>query len=324
VRLFNLQSLLIKPILQPDRAVRLSRFGASFVRDTRERCEHGLLGTVHNPDEETGAPGEICRYNQLDATRGSFFNVDYAIALRQLGGSLSFGRLQATYHTYYKVNAFRGTVFAANATLGLANLFNPRDRDGNGQIDEIDLTLPISERFFSGGSTTLRGFGFEEAGPRQVILPQGPFLDQNKKQVFLNPFTVPVGGNALAIVNLEARIPVSRALQAVPFYDGGNVFRRIGDLFGKGEKTVVPPGDIVAAINAANLRAHWANTVGLGFRIQTPFGGALAVDYGFLLNPPTFLIPQRGPSGLSDDFTGTPATYRLKRTQLHFRFTQTF
>jgi hypothetical protein len=113
-------------------------------------------------------------------------------------------------------------------------------------------------------------------------------------------------------------------LQAVPFYDGGNVFRRIGDLFGKDDKTVVPPGDIVAAINAANLRAHWANTVGLGFRIQTPFGGALAVDYGFLLNPPTFLIPQRGPSGLSDDFTGTPATYRLKRTQLHFRFTQTF
>ena len=323
VRLFNLQSLLVKPILQPDRAVRLSRFGASYVRDTRERCERGLLGTVRNPDEETGAPGEICRYNQLDATRGSFFNVDYAIALRQLGGNVSFGRLQATYRTYYKVNAFRGTVLAANATLGLANLFNPRDRDGNGQIDEIDLTLPISERFFSGGSTTLRGFGFEEAGPRQVILPQGPFLDQNKKQVFLNPFTVPVGGNALAIVNLEARIPISRALQAVPFYDGGNVFRRVGDLFHKHNNTP-PPANLLAAIDAANLRAHWTNTVGLGFRIQTPFGGALAVDYGYLLNPPEFLVPQRGPSGLMNDFTGTPATYRLKRTQIHFRFTQTF
>ncbi|HBB87492.1 MAG TPA: hypothetical protein DC047_07755 [Blastocatellia bacterium] len=323
VRLFNLQSLLVKPILQPDRAVRLSRFGASFVRDTRERCERGLLGTVRNPDEETGAPGEVCRYNQLDATRGSFFNIDYAIALRQLGGNLSFGRLQASYRTYYKVNAFRGTVLAANATLGLANLFNPRDRDGNGQIDENDLTLPISERFFSGGSTTLRGFGFEEAGPRQVILPQGPFLDQNKKQVFLNPFTVPVGGNALAIVNLEARIPISRTLQAVPFYDGGNVFRRVGDLFHKHDNTP-PPTNLLAAIDAANLRAHWANTVGLGFRIQTPLGGALAVDYGFLLNPPEFLIPQRGPSGLMNDFTGTPATYRLKRTQIHFRFTQTF
>ena len=324
VRLFNLQSLLIRPILEPDRAVRLSRFGASFVRDTRERCERGLLGAVRNPDEESGAPGEVCRYNQLDATRGDFFNVDYAVALRQLGGNLSFNKLQASYRRYYKVNAFRGTVFAGNATLGLANLFNPRDRNGNGKIDEIDLTLPISERFFSGGSNTLRGFNFEEAGPRQVIIPQGQFLDQNKKPVFLNPFTVPVGGNALAILNLEARVPMTRALQVVPFYDGGNVFRRVGDLFRKKDSTPVPPGDLVAAINAANLRAHWINTVGLGLRIQTPFGGALAIDYGFMLNPPEFLIPQRGPTFDPNDFNGTPAIYRLKRTQVHFRFTQAF
>ncbi len=324
VRLFNLQSLLIRPILQPDRAVRLSRFGASFVRDTRERCERGLLGAIRDPDEETGAPGEICRYNQLDATRGDFFNVDYAVALRQLGGNVSFNKLQASYRRYYKVNALRGTVFAGNATLGLANLFNPRDRDGIPGITEIDRTLPISERFFSGGSNTLRGFNFEEAGPRQVIIPEGVFVDQNKETVVLNPFTVPVGGNALAILNLEARIPMTRALQVVPFYDGGNVFRRVGDLFGKKDDTPVPPGDLLAAIDAANLRAHWINTLGLGVRIQTPFGGALAIDYGFMLNPPEFLIPQRGPTGRAEDFNGTPAVYRLPRTQVHFRFTQAF
>jgi outer membrane protein assembly factor BamA len=210
-------------------------------------------------------------------------------------------------------------VFAGNATLGLASLFNPRDRDGNGTIDEIDFTLPISERFFSGGSSTLRGFNFEEAGPRQVIIPVGTFRDQDGEIVELNPFTVPVGGNALAIVNLEARVPITKSFQAVPFYDGGNVFRRVGDLFGKGNDTPVPPGDLFAAINAANLRARWSHTVGLGFRIQTPIGGALAVDYGFLLNPPKFLIPQQAP-----DFMGTPAIYQIKRTQLHFRFTQTF
>ncbi len=206
--------------------------------------------------------------------------------------------------------------------MGLAKLFNPRDRDGNGQIDEIDLTLPISERFFSGGSTTLRGFGFEEAGPRQVIVPTGEFRDQNKNIVRLNPFTVPVGGNALAIVNVEARIPLTRSLQTVPFYDGGNVFRRIGDLFKKRGETSIAPGDIMAAIDAANLRAHWSHTVGLGFRLQTPLGGALAIDYGYLLNPPEFLVPQRGLT--PDSLDGTPATYRLKRTQIHFRFTQTF
>jgi hypothetical protein len=317
VRLFNLQSLLIRPILQPDRAIRLSRFGGSFVRDTRERCERGLIGTARAADgAEPGAPGEICRYNQVDATRGDFLSVDYALALRQLGGNVSFNRFQASYRRYYKMNSLRGTVFAGNATLGLSNLINPRDRDGNGTIDEIERTLPISERFFSGGSSTLRGFSFEEAGPRQVIIPEGVFRDQDGNIVSLNPFTVPVGGNALAIVNLEARIPLTRSLQAVPFYDGGNVFRRVGDLFKKRDDTTVPPGDALAEINAANLRAHWTNTVGLGFRIQTPLGGALAVDYGLLLNPPEFLIPQQAPF--------PPAIFRTKRTQLHFRFTQTF
>jgi outer membrane protein insertion porin family len=242
--------------------------------------------------------------------------------LRQLGGNISFNRFQATYRHYYKLRALRDTVFAGNMTLGLANVFNPRDRDENGSIDEIDLTLPISERFFSGGSTTLRGFNFEEAGPREVVIPLGPFRDQERNIVFLNPFTIPVGGNALAVVNLEARVPLTRSIQAVPFYDGGNVFRRVGDLFGKSDPTPVPPGDILAEIRATNLKARWTNTVGLGLRFQTPFGGALAVDYGFLLNPPEFLIPQRGPGGVL--FDGTPAIFRLHRGNLHFRITQTF
>lgn len=323
VRLFNLESLVIRPILEPDDKIRLSKFGVSFVRDTRERCERGLFARTRDADdEEPGGPGEVCRYNQVDATRGGFLNLDYSVALRQLGGNISYNRFQGTYRHYYKVKALRDTVLAGNMTLGLANLFNPRDRDGNGSIDEIDLTLPISERFFSGGSTTLRGFNFEEAGPREVVIPLGPFRDQDKEIVFLNPFTVPVGGNALAVVNLEARIPLTRAIQVVPFYDGGNVFRRVGDLFGRDDPTPVPPGDILAAINKANLRAHWTNTVGLGLRFQTPFGGALAVDYGFLLNPPEFLIPQRGPGGVL--FDGTPAIFRLHRGNLHFRITQTF
>ena len=323
VRLFNLESLVVRPILEPDSKIRLSRFGVSFVRDTRERCEKGLLArSQRDDDEQPGKPGEICRSNQVDATRGGFLSVDYALALRQLGGNISFNRFQATYRHYYKASWLRDTVFAGNMTLGLANLFNPIDRDGNGSIDEIDRTLPISERFFSGGSTTLRGFSFEEAGPREVVIPEGEFRDNDKNVVFLNPFTVPVGGNALAVLNLEARIPLTRSVQVVPFYDGGNVFRRVGDLFGKSDPEPVPPGDILAAIRAVNLRTHWSNTVGLGFRWQTPFGGALAVDYGFLLKPPEFLIPQRGPDGIS--FDGTPAVFRLHRGNLHFRITQTF
>ena len=280
VRLYNIGSLLIEPILRPDRAVRLSRLGATFVRDTRD--------------------------SQFDATRGEFLTLDYALALRQLGGNLSFNKFQLNYRRYYKLGERlrRSTVLAGNITLGLANLFNPRDRNDNGVIDDVDRTLPISERFFSGGSTTLRGFGYEEAGPRAVI-QGGIFRNQDGELVTLNPFLVPVGGNALAVVNLEARTPLTKVFQVVPFYDGGNVFRRIGDIFGR-EAT---PGE------DPNLRVHWTHTVGLGLRIKTPIGGALAVDYGYLLNPPQFVL---------DPAAVNPQIIRLKPGQLHFRFTQTF
>lgn len=316
VRLFNLESLVIKEILIPDSVVRLSRFGASLVRDTRERCEPGIPGLM---DEASASGGQVCRFNQLDPTRGAFLSLDYSIALRQLGGNISFNKFQGSYRHYHQLTGFRRTVLAANLTMGLANVFNPRDRDGDGKIGEIDLTLPISEAFFSGGSTTLRGFSFEEAGPRQAVTPQGIFLDQNNKPVLLNPFTVPVGGNALAVLNLEARVPLTKELQVVPFYDGGNVFRRVGDLFGK--HAPIDRTTVKTLIDSTNLRTHWTNTVGLGFRVQTPLGGSLAIDYGFLLNPPQFLVPQRDPAG---GLNGTPAIFRLNHGQIQIRFSQTF
>jgi outer membrane protein insertion porin family len=318
VRLVDIQSLLVARILRPDKAVRLSRFGATLARDTRDR--------------------------QFVPSRGEFLTVDYAVAIKQLGGNLSFTKLLATYRRYFRfgggpdtalltdrrpgllgglTQSVRGTVFAVNLNLGIAQLFNPTDRNGDGVIDDIDLTLPISERFFTGGSTTLRGFGFEEAGPRQSICPTGSTLESQTQgntcmggvfrntsgdPVTLNPFTVPIGGNAMAVANFEARVPLTKSFQIVPFYDGGNVFRRIGDIFGRNDRQ---PGD---TLNQRNLRVQWTHTVGLGLRLRTPVG-ALGVDYGFLLNPPEFELPQS---------TGIPAIIRIRRSQIHFRFGQAF
>lgn len=309
VRLYNINSLLIASILRPDRAIRLSRFGATFVRDTRD--------------------------SQFDTQRGEFLTVDYSLALRQLGGNLSFNKLLLNYRRYYKLTQerARGTVLAGNVTLGMANLFNPRDRGGDGVIDDVDRTLPISERFFAGGSTTLRGFGFEEAGPRAVVpecflqqrSPQDPrpplgcgiFRNNKGELIQLDPFTVPLGGNAMAVVNLEARTPLTKAFQIVPFYDGGNVFRRVGDIFGRNDSPAADDPNLTREqrINAHNLRARWTHTVGLGLGIKTPLGGTLSVDYGWLLNPPEFLIPQAN---------NTEAIFRPKRGQIHFRFTRAF
>lgn len=316
VRLRNIESLLIEPILRPDEVVRLSGPGVSFILDTRQRCERRLPGTIIAEDESIHG-GELCRYNQTDATRGHFVSADFRIASKGLGGNTSFLKFESRYHTYYKVRQARNTVFAGNLTVGLANLFSPRDLNGNGRVDDFDNLLPISERFFSGGSTTLRGFGYEEAGPRQVVVPQGEFHDSSGKPVGVNPFTVPIGGNAMIVVNLEARVPVTPEVQVVPFYDGGNVFRSMSDILHP--QPITPSGNFLEDLNAQNLRVRWSHTVGLGFRFKTPLGGALAVDYGFLLNPSEFLIPQ---------FVNTPnpstAIYRLHQGQIQFRFTQTF
>lgn len=315
VRLYQIGSLLIAPILENDRAVRLSGFGATFVRDTRENCSGS--DPLALPNNQTNLPTE-CPYSSTEATGGEFLTIDYSSSLRQLGGNISSNKLQLNYQRYYQIKRARGTVLAGRVAFGLANLFNIQDRNSNGIIDEEDKTLPISERFFSGGGFTLRGFDFEEAGPRQIVptcflenpIPTncGLFRDRNGELIRLDPFTVPVGGNALAIVNLEARIPFTNTFQIVPFYDGGNVFRRVKDIFRKRE---VAPNDI----REFNLRATWTNTVGIGLRIKTPIGGSLAIDYGLLLSPPRFMIPQS---------SGIPAEYRLGRTQIHFRFSQAF
>lgn len=301
VRLFNIESLLIAPILRPDRITKISRFGATLVRDTRERCV-GVSPRLQRAGI-IGAP-EPCEYSASDPTRGEYLTLDYSVAVRQLGGNLSFNKLLTNYRRYYRIDRVRGTVLAGGFTFGLAQQFGIRDRNQDGVIDSADEQLPISERFFAGGSTTLRGFGFEEAGPR-VVIPGGMFRNREGELVQVKPFLVPIGGNAMAVTNLEARVAVTKLIQVVPFYDGGNVFRTIGDLFGRKPKAGVDP----------NLRVRWTHTVGLGFRIRTPFGGAIAIDYGFLLNPPAFTLPPE---------VGGPATIRLRRGQLHFRFTQAF
>lgn len=305
VRIFNVESLLIKDLLTPDERIRTSGFGGNFVYDTREDCsiKYTILDIIAKGD-----PGEPCRYNAGNPTRGNYLTADYSVSLPALGANIGFQKFQASYNTYYTSRFLGNTTFAARGVIGLASVFSRRRQFSSTQFPDLDDVLPISERFFAGGSTTLRGFEFEQAGPRVVVVPQGIFLNSEQEQVFLTPFTVPFGGNALAIVNLEARIPLTDSIRAVPFYDGGNVFRRVKDIFN-------PPEVADNDVFRRNLRALWSHTVGLGLRIKTPIGGELGVDYGYLLNPPEFLIPQ--PDGRNGIF-------RVRQGQIHFRFSQAF
>jgi len=69
-------------------------------------------------------------------------------------------------------------------------------------------------------------------------------------------FGDPRGGQALLVLNQEARVPIYKWVRAVGFVDAGNVFARAADL---------TFGDLVGSI-------------GVGLRIATPFA-LLRADY---------------------------------------------
>jgi len=228
VRLYNIESLLIKELLIPDARIRISGFGVTFARDTRRNClvKYTILDIIAR-----GEAPEPCRYNATDPTHGDYITAEYNVSAKALGANIGFNKFQASYQIYRTYRFLRNTTFAGRAILGMGNVFSNGDRFTGTSFPELNGSLPISERYFSGGGNSIRGFDYEEAGPRVVIVPQGTFRDSDGNPVFLDPFTVPFGGNALALVNLEARIPLTKAIRAVPFYDGGNVFKDPRDIF---------------------------------------------------------------------------------------------
>ena len=254
-RLFNIDSLLIRDLLQPDDNIRTSGFGATFVFDTRKNCsvKNTLLEIIAK-----GEPGDPCRYNAGDPTEGDYLTAEYNVSIPILGANIGFNKLQLSYNKYYSFPKLKNTTLAGRVVLGLANVFSRGQRFAPAQFPGLEGILPISERFFGGGSTTLRGFEFESAGPRISVSPQGIFRNQQGEIVNLSPFTIPFGGNALAIVNVEARVPVFEAIRIVPFYDGGNVFTTVKEIFS-------PKGNSANNVFQNNLRSFWSHTV--GFRV---------------------------------------------------------
>ncbi len=185
------------------------------------------------------------RDNALDQHRGVFDTVEIDFNSSKLGSSVDFAKLTAQA-AYYK-EKFHHIIWAESVRIGLAQPF-------------ANSFVPLSEEFFSGGGNTLRGFPLDGAGPQRAVevCPNGG----TGCNVFIN---VPSGGNELLILNSEARIPLpfKKGLSVVPFYDGGNVFPRVG---------------------FHDFGSLYSNNVGLGLRYSTPVG-PIRVDLGRNLNP---------------------------------------
>lgn len=156
----------------------------------------------------TSAVVRETRDDILDATRGSFSSHSLSFSPRWLGSDDTYLKYFGQYFHYVPLQPERRKrfsneiirprfVFATGVRLGLSK--------GMGTF------VPTSERFYAGGSTTLRGFEQHALGP----------IGTNGK---------PIGGDALLVLNNELRFPLFNIVDGVGFVDIGNVFQRTRDL----------------------------------------------------------------------------------------------
>ncbi|HKN71932.1 MAG TPA: POTRA domain-containing protein [Terriglobales bacterium] len=222
------------------------------------------------------------RDNDLESTRGSYTTVEGGVASGYFGSEADFSRFSAknsTYHTFFrKRSTGQGYVFARSTTVGIENPFGSTVLLDPAQPVPAGRTLvPLPERFFSGGGNSNRGFGLNQAGPR-------------------DPFTgFPVGGSAVFLNSLEMRFPnvmvpyLHDNIGFTIFEDMGNVFARPQEMLSSLGRFHQPGRDFCFQEQTHNLcnYNYASHAVGLGVRYQTPIG-PLRFDFGYNLNPPYF------------------------------------
>jgi outer membrane protein insertion porin family len=195
----------------------------------------------------------------LDPKTGSKNNIVVEYAGGPLGGDPNFIKTIGDSAWYFPL--FWDTVFMARGRFGYVESL-------------IDKPVPLSERFYVGGSTTVRGFRYGTVGPTSPVY--GPTYQNADGSIKINPATGQpivtgqqvvghnaVGGAKELIANFEYSFPLVPAarLKGVVFYDIGKGF------------------DTYETIKLSDLRHSW----GWGFWWLSPIG-PLKFEWAFIIN----------------------------------------
>jgi outer membrane protein assembly complex protein YaeT len=255
-------------------AVRVAGPGMTWIRDTRD--------------------------SPLDAHRGTYTSFQEFLSIGRLGAQAEFNRLDLSNSSYWSFNKER-FVLARNTRYGQERAFGPVS-------DEL---LPLPERLFAGGATSLRSFPINAAGPRD---PQTGF---------------PIGGAGALVNSTEMRLPppalpwLGNTVSFVLFHDMGNVFANAGDAWPSAIRIHQPGRDNCKVLTGTNLNGpessigqlgncsfnYFSHAAGLGLRYHTPVG-PIRLDFSYNLNPPIYpVIP-----------TGTSTTQPYVGEAGHFNF----
>ncbi|MEM1179618.1 MAG: translocation/assembly module TamB domain-containing protein [Acidobacteriota bacterium] len=211
---FELSAQLRWPLAPKTEFRSYARYRRADVRDERLERDEGtastpLLGLQVVHDG---------RDDPLDPRRGYFASVDLSGSEDVVSEGESYLRLLAQFDAFLPV-ADRLT-WAHGVRVGAAEVWSGE--------------LPRDVRFFAGGARSLRGYRSRSVGPLEV-LEDGSLRAE--------------GGEALLVLHEELRYDFNAAVQAVVFYDLGNVWGDTDDF-----------GDDLLG------------SVGLGVRYRSPIG----------------------------------------------------
>jgi outer membrane protein insertion porin family len=274
-----------------------TNLGTSWQASRRVRNSVFLGYKVTNPEVHPLAPQELKnRFAEVDPQADQVRSVNWAIFIDHrddlfrpttgmytvgtaqlaggpFGGDFSFVKWTASWQDYQQMLA--GTVLAMRLKVG-------GTRPYGSSLDQGPDGVPYDDRFFAGGSSTVRGYRQNSLGP-QVTGPD-ELDDLNFSSDVLLPDNPARGGNYLMLTNIEWRVPLPGLqrwkLAGVLFFEGGNVWSQIGDVRLRGFRLHSAPGDPLdpGSTKVWDYRYSW----GTGLRLDTPVG-PVRVDLGIPL-----------------------------------------